>query len=717
MRKFEPIAIIGQGCVFPGCFTPEELWQMVFNNQVNISTANPDSWRINMNDVMMPDGATDTKSRSWNNKGGYIRDFESCFDPDSFDIDEEIVKGLDPVFKWSFYAAKYALKDAGYARDTIRERTGLIMGNLSYPTRFFSQYFEEKHLQRLFPEWKKPLASVNDMNRFMSGLPAILTARAIGIKGDAFALDAACASSLYAVKLGCDALVNGEHDMMVVGGVCASDQLFLHVGFTALNALSPSGQSRPFHKDADGLVPSEGAGFIVIKRLKDAIKAGDTILGVLRGIGLSNDGKQGGFLSPAQSGQVRSMKQALESSGIKPEQLHYIECHATGTSAGDSIELKSMQEVYGKALAMHLGSLKGNIGHSITASGIGSIIKVLAAMKHKMLPPSPNAFPLNESFTGTVFSVEDQPVKWPSKGNRVAGISNFGFGGNNAHVLLEEWNPKTKYDIPEPPIAKKKVAVIGVELQTEKIANSTAYLHLLLNQNVERKRRDSVAFNAKELSSPPSDLKHALGQQLLILHTTKNLVDRGIKLNKVQTGVFTGIGADTEINRYGFRKRLREMLSMGDVSEALYEIEEIEESICPILNAPGVLGTMPNIPANRINHHFNFSGTGFTVSCEELSGVKALEIALKSIQTGELESALVGAVDMSDEFVHREALATVLDIQHPMTDAAVVLALKSYDEALADGDTILCTIEAKNPGIPAVYSVDKDWIYSKTGYS
>jgi acyl transferase domain-containing protein/3-hydroxymyristoyl/3-hydroxydecanoyl-(acyl carrier protein) dehydratase/predicted GNAT family N-acyltransferase len=591
------------------------------------------------------------------------------------------------------------------------------MGNLSYPTRSFSQYFEEKYLSSLFPEWQNPVQPVEAVNRFMSGLPAILTAKAIGIGGDAFAIDAACASSLYALKLGCDKLQKGTEDMMLIGGVCASDQLFLHVGFTALNALSPSGNSLPFNQNANGLIPSEGAGFIVIKRLNDAIASNDKILGVIRGIGLSNDGKDGGFLSPSQKGQVRSMKNALASAGVEPKDISYIECHATGTSTGDLIEIKSMQEVYGNSSSIHLSSLKGNIGHTITASGVGSIIKVLGAFKNRHLPPTPNTFPLNESVAQCGFSVSNDSIQWKSKGNRIAGISNFGFGGNNAHVILEEWNPDTKYSTAK--ISPKKqnvVAVVGVEVQSDKFKNASDYLNCLLNDTNADYKNENIVFDLKELSTPPNDLKFTLSQQLLMLQTTQQLLANGAKLDKESTGVFVGMGADAEINRYVFRKRLKELLQKGNITYESKELEQLEESISSLLNAAGVLGTMPNIPANRINYHFDFTGTGFTVSCEELSGVKALEIAINAIQNNELSAAIVGAVDISDEFVNRAALSTVLDINMPLGNTGVALILKDYNKAVTDCDTIYATIGSDEKR-ENIYAFEKDYMMSKTGYS
>ncbi len=689
---------------------------MVSNNEVNITAGTSDDWRVQINEVLAEGGEISLKNKAWHSFGGYIKGFEEVFDANAYLLDASIVKGLDPLFKWSFHSALAALKDAGYFGHEVTERTGLIMGNLSYPTRSFSQYYEEQCLLSLFPEWQNPAQPVEAVNRFMSGLPAILTAKAIGLAGDAFAIDAACASSLYALKLGCDKLQNGTEDMMLIGGVCASDQLFLHVGFTALNALSPSGHSLPFNKNANGLIPAEGAGFVVIKRLKDAIASNDKILGVIRGIGLSNDGKQGGFLSPSQKGQARSMKNALASSGIDPKEVSYIECHATGTTTGDLIEIGSMQEVYGHSSSIHLSSLKGNIGHTITVSGIGSIIKVLGAFQYNTLPPTPNTFPLNEGLAHSGFSVSNDPANWKSKGNRIAGISNFGFGGNNAHVILEEWNPLTEYPTNKSNPKKRKVAVVGVEVQSDKFKSANDYVKCLLNEDASKYTNENITFELNKLSSPPIDLKYALGQQLLMLQTTQQLLAKGAKLDKESTGVFVGIGADAEINRYIFRIRLKELLQKGNIAYERNELEQLEESISPVLNAAGALGTMPNIPANRINYHFDLTGTGFTVSCEELSGVKALEVAIDAIQNGELSAAIVGAVDMSDELVNRAALSNVLDINLPSGNTAVVLVLKDYNKAISDGDSIYATIGSDEKR-ENVYPFDNGYMRSKTGYS
>lgn len=250
-RVFEPVAIVGQSYILPDALTPNALWQLVLERRCVLSESEQGVWGKNNNDFIEPfdgDERAIPYDKAWNSMGGYVKGFESVFKPESYDVDQTLIAELDPLFQWVLHTGKTALEECQHQH----KKTGVILGNLSYPTRAFHQV-----AQRV---WNRDLEldAVNPLNRFMSGYPAALLAQALKLSGPAYCIDAACASSLYAIKLACDVLQQGGADIMLAGGVNAADSLFLSVGFTSLGALSKTGQSRPFHKNADGLVPATG---------------------------------------------------------------------------------------------------------------------------------------------------------------------------------------------------------------------------------------------------------------------------------------------------------------------------------------------------------------------------------------------------------------------------------------------------------------------------
>ncbi|MEC7986797.1 MAG: polyketide synthase, partial [Myxococcota bacterium] len=242
--RFEPIAIVGRGTVLPGGLSPEALWNSVYDKRDLTQNAPSGRWRLSdENALCSPENVL--SEYSWSKRGGYVQGFSSIFTPD------EDSATLDPLFHWVLHCAQSALQDV---QTYQKERTGLIMGNLSFPSSSMSHYAETVWFPQLRPE------KIDPRNRFMSGFPILWAASKLGLNGPSFALDAACASALYAIKLACDRLHRREADVMLAGAVNRADDLFLHVGFCSLKALSPTGQSRPFHADADGLLPAEGAG-------------------------------------------------------------------------------------------------------------------------------------------------------------------------------------------------------------------------------------------------------------------------------------------------------------------------------------------------------------------------------------------------------------------------------------------------------------------------
>ena len=287
-------------------------------------------------------------------------------------------------------------------------------------------------------------------NRFTSGLPALILERGLSLEAGAFALDAACASSLYAIKNACDWLHDGRADIVLAGAVNCADDLFIHVGFSALSALSKSGRSRPFNRQADGLVPAEGAAFVALRRLEDARRDPvTTILGVIRGVGLSNDGRGQGALVPSKrrSGardprglrDERPVTQVTSrcSSAMQPE-----------PSIGDATEIESLSETFGTLPEpLGIGSLKSNMGHLITAAGVAGLIKVLEGMRAGVRPPTLHAEEPISALVDSSFRVLEQAEPWHVPDHvegRCASRRNFGvrIRRQQRPLIVEQFDPE-----------------------------------------------------------------------------------------------------------------------------------------------------------------------------------------------------------------------------------------------------------------------------------
>lgn len=680
-----PVAIVGQACLLPGANNPKELWSLISNCQIAIGDATAEHWRANPERLLLSSKSIiNGENGCISKKGGFVTGFDSLFDPTGFELDAELISVLDTPAKWLLHAGREALRDAGIdSKTAICQRMGAIVGNLAYPTAGLSKLAESYWLSAA--GLKSPYLS-NPIHRFSAGLPAHVLCQSLGLGGQGFALDAACASSLYAFKLACDQLRDGEADAMLAGGICNVDGLVLHSGFTALKALSPTGQSRPFNKLADGLLPSEGVALFVLKRLPDAIKNKDRILGVIRGIGLSNDGKTGGFLVPSKEGQLRAMKAAYLEAGLTPGQVSLIECHATGTATGDAIEIAALSELFsGVNQELAIGSLKSNLGHLITASGAASLMKMVLSMEHHIKPATLNAEPTLPELENSPFRALHKAEPWEADGAKLAAISGFGFGGANAHLLIEEWLPSSTTVRLSETLKKHspaKIAVVGLGARIANHQDVKTYRQQLLkdeNAAINAEQMASIGFNQKNIKFPPKDLASALPQQLAILSAIEEALTTVSIQSNERTSVLIGMQCDAEGARYGMRLRLPELFS--DIT--------LKEGCTPLMQASSVIGCMPNIPANRINIQYDFGGPSFSLFSEELSGIRAIKTAMRALATQEIDVAITGAVDLSIEPVHESAAKAVLSKDKQVAgDAACILILKREEDAIKDGDTI-----------------------------
>ena len=689
---FAPIAVVGRSCVLPGALDPSALWTLVAEGRDLVGPAPAGRWGLEPGEVLRdprgpaPDGA-------WSDRGGYVRGFENVFRPEGFGVGARELEGLDPLSLWVLHAAREALRDAGDGRTgaAARPRTGAVFGNLGFPTEGMAEY-----ARSVWTANGRGGAAADARNRFMSGGTAALLSRALGLGAGAFCLDAACASSLYAIKIACDRLHDGEADVMLAGAVQRADDLFLHVGFTALGALSRSGRSRPFHREADGLVPAEGAAFVVLKRLADARRDGDTIHGVVRGVGLSNDGRGKGLLAPSEEGQERAIRAAYEMAGFGPERVSLVEAHATGTPVGDAAEIRSTGAVFAGLDGVPLGSLKSNLGHLITVAGAAGLLKVLGAMRAGLRPPTLHAAEPTEALRGSPFRLVDRLEPWPSEGPRVAAVSAFGFGGNNAHLVVSEDSPDLD-DAVRPRTPSRTLAIVGLGGAVAGAPDRTRFAEALFSGEslLDEKgegRLGPVELDLEGLRFPPKDLAQTLPQQLALLRAASEATAVGPALPRERTGVFVGMEPDPEVARWGTRWRLAATAREAGASAAW--LAAARDAVVPVLEAAAVVGTMPNIPANRLSSQLDLGGSAFSVQSGEASGTTALSLAARSLRSGELDAALVGAVDLSCEGVHRSAVQALSGgTAGPPGDAAVVFVVKRLEDAERDGDRVLARID------------------------
>jgi len=389
-REYDKIAIIGTSALFPGSATPEAFWENLLQEKDLTGYAREENFGVDPQLFFQPEKGVVDKCYSL--RGGYIRDFN--FDPTGFALPADFLANQDKLYQWSLYTAREALRDGGYLTDeNSRANCGLVLGNLSFPTtsshKLISELYTdtlETALQGLLEDPNFSLTTYRGdapPNEVLAYTPSAMVTEALGLQvNNHYALDAACATSLYAIKLACDELVTGKADLMLAGAVSASDQLFIHMGFSIFHAYAANDKKFvPFDKNSAGLVSSEGAGMVLLKRLADAERDGDRILGVIGGIGLSNDGRGKFLLSPNPKGQQLAFERAYAAADISAADTSYLECHATGTPLGDVTELNSIADFF----APHhttplLGSVKSNMGHLLTAAGMTGLLKVLMAM-------------------------------------------------------------------------------------------------------------------------------------------------------------------------------------------------------------------------------------------------------------------------------------------------------------------------------------------------
>ncbi|WP_198389331.1 type I polyketide synthase [Roseovarius faecimaris] len=457
------IAIIGMAGVYPQAEDIDAYWANILAKRDAVTEAPPD-W-LGLSELLDPD--SDDLMSIYTNRGGFLGDL-SRFNPAEFGTMPASIDGAQPDQMMALQICADALNDAGYrAGEADHTGTGVILGHSVHAHRANTNGVQQawyhdqlrNFLARLFPHVERArLHEVTDLLKSklppippeaVPGLvPNVMTGRVanrLDLMGPNYIIDAACSSALIALELAAGELRAGNARLMLAGGVNTTTSPLVYSVFCSVDALSRSGTIRPFSTDANGTVLGEGAGAVVLKRLEDALADEDRIYAVIKAVGQSSDGKSSGLMAPRLEGEVLAMRRAYEISGLDPASIGLVEAHGTGIPLGDRTEVTALRQIFGERQGdvptIPIGSVKSMIGHCIPAAGSASIIKQALALTHRIIPPTLcDEINGDLGFEGTPFYVSTEARPWvrSSDAPRRAAVNAFGFGGINAHLILEE---------------------------------------------------------------------------------------------------------------------------------------------------------------------------------------------------------------------------------------------------------------------------------------
>ncbi|NXY94654.1 nitronate monooxygenase, partial [Streptomyces sp. BR123] len=454
------VAVVGMACMFPQAPDLAAFWAQVLDGRDAVTEVPPERWDPDVHCSPGPDGSGPASASGW---GGFLPRIP--FDPLRYGIPPASLGSIEPVQLLALEASRRALEDAGYGEDGRafdRSRTGVVFG-----TEAGSDLSNATTLRTVLPSYygQVPAGLDEQLPRFTEDtFPGLLAnvvagrvANRLDLRGPNYTVDAACASSLAAVDVACKELVLGTSDVMLCGGADLHNGINDYALFTSVHALSPTGRSRAFDSAADGIALGEGVACIVLKRLADAERDGDRVYGVIKGVGASSDGRSLGLTAPRPEGQRAALERAYRGAGVSPAEVGLLEAHGTGTVVGDRTELGVLTEVFDAAGAgaggCVLGSVKSQIGHTKCAAGLAGLIKSALALYTGVRPPTLHLQRPNSAWQAGAgpFVFHREALPWPAAPERrYAGVSAFGFGGTNFHVVLAAQGG----DGPPPPHAR-----------------------------------------------------------------------------------------------------------------------------------------------------------------------------------------------------------------------------------------------------------------------
>ncbi len=427
----EPIAVVGIGCRFPGrANDPEAFWRLLESGVDAVTEVPGDRWSVES----FYDADESRPGKTYSRWGGFVEGIDR-FDPHFFGISPREAARMDPQQRLLLEVAWEALEDGGLTLAQVSgSKAAVFTGISSFDYAVLETSFRDRGGIDVYSNTGGSLS-----------IAANRISYCFDLRGPSAAVDTACSSALVAVHLACESIWRDGCPLALAGGVNALLLPDWYVGFCRMGMLSPEGRCRAFDARAGGFVRSEGAGMVVLKPLARALTDGDRVYAVIRGTAVNQDGRTAGMTVPSQEGQEALIRQACRSAGVAPAQIQYVEAHGTGTPVGDPIEARALGRVLATGRPAEepclIGSVKTNIGHLEAGAGIASLIKAALALHHRRIPgnlhferPNPEI-----DFDRLRLRVPTRCEPWPAhRGAALAGVNAFGFGGTNAHIILQE---------------------------------------------------------------------------------------------------------------------------------------------------------------------------------------------------------------------------------------------------------------------------------------
>ncbi|MDX9972355.1 MAG: beta-ketoacyl synthase N-terminal-like domain-containing protein [FCB group bacterium] len=427
-RLTGPIAVVGMGCRFPGAPNLSAYWNLLRSGGDAIREVPEDRW--DLDEYYEPGEPKPGKANTkW---GGFIEDVDR-FDAAFFGISAREADSMDPQQRILLEVTWEALEHGGIAPSSLAGSQAGVFAAMGGADYWLRCGLENPQPDAYAAMGNSPAVSANRISYLLD------------LRGPSLVVDTACSASFVALHQACQSLRNGECDFALSGGAGVMLTPLSTLCLSQANLMSRDGHCKTFDAAADGYVRGEGCGMVALKRLEDALRDGNAIYGVIRGVAVNHDGRGNGLTAPNPAAQEAVLRAALDNAGVTPQEIGYIEAHGTGTALGDPIEMQALKAVYGagrsKETPCHIGSAKTNVGHLEAIAGMAGLIKTLLTLEHEEVPPHglrSTLNPLIDLADGTL-DVSQNPVPWPrGERKRLAGVSAFGFGGTNAHVVIEE---------------------------------------------------------------------------------------------------------------------------------------------------------------------------------------------------------------------------------------------------------------------------------------